>query len=57
MAEIEEEEEDETTALSLYRRVLTANYYETVDPVDYTAEEQPLTKVPQSFKNIQVRSS
>ena len=50
----EEEEEDKTSALSLYRRVLSLNYYETIEPIDYTAEPQPLTQVPTAFSSVQV---
>lgn len=53
----EEEDEDDSTALSLYRQLLGINYYERIEPIDYTSEGPPLTKVPNTFSSVEVLDS
>jgi hypothetical protein len=49
-----DDEEEEKSAHGLFRKLLAINYYEVVEPVDYTAEPLTLRKVPKSFATPQV---
>ena len=50
----DEDEEEKKAGHGLFRRLLAINYYEVVEPIEYTAEPLELRKVPNSFASAQV---
>lgn len=54
--DIEEGEEDDTTADSLYRRLLPINFYEVIEHVQggYKEKKRQVKDVPRTFESVQV---
>ena len=49
-----EEGENKAGILGLYKKLLAINYYETIEPQEFTQPEQPLRKVPTNFSSVEV---